>query len=91
MFADAWSEMLRPEIQNKLPIWAGAGTISGGILGFILGNVPGAIGGALLGGKLGAVRDAKGKAVSEVFLSLSSQQRAEILRDLAAKVFNSIK
>lgn len=50
-----------------------------------------AIGGALLGRRLGAVRDAKGKAVSEVFLNLSSQQRAEILRDMAAKVYNSMK
>ncbi|WFD36361.1 hypothetical protein MCUN1_003240 [Malassezia cuniculi] len=90
MFADAWAEMLRPEIQRKLSIWSNAGMLSGGVMGYILGNIPGAIGGALLGYKLGAIRDAKGKAVSEVFLRLNSQQRMEILRELAAKVFNAM-
>ena len=44
----------------------------------------------MLGNRLGAVRDAKGRAVSEVFLSLPGSERAEILRTLAVKILGSL-
>lgn len=91
MFADAWSEMLRPEIQRQFPLWTNAGMLSGGVMGYILGNIPGAIGGAVLGRKLGAVRDAKGRAVAEVFLGLSTAQRANVLNELAAKMRDALR
>lgn len=53
----------------------------------IAGNIPGAAIGALGGSKLGAIRDAKGKAVYEVFKDLGADQKAEVLKGLAAKVF----
>ncbi|KAL4400863.1 hypothetical protein ACI68E_002185 [Malassezia pachydermatis] len=90
MFADVWAELLRPEVDRHVPIWKTAGTVSGAMLGYIVGNIPGALGGAMLGNRLGAVRDAKGRAVSEVFLSLPGRERAEILRTLAVKILGSL-
>ncbi|PKI85199.1 hypothetical protein MVES1_001084 [Malassezia vespertilionis] len=90
MFADAWKEMLRPEVAHPGSLWKYTGSVSGALLGYIMANVPGAVGGAMLGGKLGSVRDVKGKAVTEAFLNLELVQRAEILRGLAAKVFGSL-
>ena len=69
-----------------MPVWRTTGTVSGAALGYIIGNIPGAIGGAVVGHSLGAVRDAKGRAVSEVFLSLPLSARANVLRALASKV-----
>lgn len=69
--------------------WSIVGGMSGGALGFIVGNMPGAFAGALAGNRLGAVRDAKGKSVYEVFLELPQQDRARLLSELAAKVFQS--
>jgi hypothetical protein len=54
----------------------------------IVGNLPGAAVGAFGGSKLGAVRDAKGKSVMQVFSTLGGDQKAEILKGLAAKVFS---
>lgn len=45
--------------------WMGAA--AGAAIGFIAGNLPGAAIGGYGGSRLGAVRDAKGKAVYEVF------------------------
>lgn len=69
--------------------WGIVGGVSGGALGFIVGNVPGALAGAVAGNRLGAVRDAKGKAVYEVFLDLPQPDRARLLSELAAKVFQT--
>ncbi|KAE8269364.1 hypothetical protein A4X09_0g2982 [Tilletia walkeri] len=79
VFGGVFEELLRPEVHR-----VGAG------LGFIMGNIPGAIGGAVLGNRLGAIRDAKGKSVAEVFVNLSSSQKAEILKALASKVLGSM-
>ena len=73
-----------------MPVWRTTGTVSGAALGYIIGNIPGAIGGAVVGHSLGAVRDAKGRAVSEVFLSLTLSARANVLRALASKVLESL-
>ncbi|OCF42122.1 hypothetical protein I317_04093 [Kwoniella heveanensis CBS 569] len=42
------------------------------------------------GNRLGAIRDAKGRAVGEVFKDLGAGQKAEILRALAFKVLGSM-
>jgi phosphomannomutase len=67
--------------------WSLVGGVSGGALGFIIANAPGAIAGAVAGNRLGAVRDARGKSVYEVFLELPLNDRARLLSQLAAKVF----
>ena len=69
--------------------WSIVGGISGGALGFIVANAAGAFAGAVAGNRLGAVRDAKGKSVYEVFLDLPQGDRARLLSELAAKVFQS--
>ncbi|SHO77833.1 Similar to S.cerevisiae protein CAJ1 (Nuclear type II J heat shock protein of the E. coli dnaJ family) [Malassezia sympodialis ATCC 42132] len=89
LFADVWEEMLRPEVEHHTPFWGASGTVAGFVLGYILANWPGALGGATIGNRLGAVRDAKGQSVSEVFLRMSSSERARILRALAVKVLGS--
>ncbi|KAL9935490.1 hypothetical protein V8E36_005838 [Tilletia maclaganii] len=90
VFGGVFEELLRPEVHRVAPMWKWVGSASGAGLGFIMGNIPGAIGGAVLGNRLGAIRDAKGKSVAEVFVNLSSSQRAEILKALAAKVLGSM-
>lgn len=82
--------MLRPEVHRVVPLWKWIGSASGAGLGFIVANIPGAIGGAVLGNRLGAIRDAKGKSVGAVFMSLNQGQRAEVLKGLAAKVLGSL-
>jgi len=69
--------------------WSVIGGISGGALGFIVANAPGALAGAVAGNRLGAVRDAKGKSVYDVFLQLPQTDRARLLSELAAKVFQT--
>ncbi|OOF96972.1 hypothetical protein ASPCADRAFT_205723 [Aspergillus carbonarius ITEM 5010] len=69
--------------------WSMVGGISGGALGFIVANAPGALAGAVAGNRLGAVRDAKGKSVYDVFLQLPRSDRARLLSELAAKVFQT--
>ncbi|BCR97676.1 putative DnaJ chaperone (Caj1) [Aspergillus luchuensis] len=69
--------------------WSVVGGISGGALGFIVANAPGALAGAVAGNRLGAVRDAKGKSVYDVFLQLPQTDRARLLSELAAKVFQT--
>ncbi|KAG0142403.1 hypothetical protein CROQUDRAFT_67261 [Cronartium quercuum f. sp. fusiforme G11] len=85
-FATVFEDMLRPEVESKLPLWKYAGTLSGATLGFILGSLPGAALGSVAGNRLGAVRDAKGKSVAAVFVELDGGQKAAILKGLAMKV-----
>ncbi|GAA5947023.1 hypothetical protein JCM10213_007278 [Rhodosporidiobolus nylandii] len=88
VFGSVFEEMLRPEVQRVLPLWTWTGAAAGAALGFIVGNFPGAAVGAFSGSRLGAVRDAKGKSVIQVFNTLGGDQKAEILKGLAAKVFS---
>lgn len=80
-------KQLRPQVERLFPLWTYLGLTSGAIIGFITGNLPGAAIGAYAGSKLGKVRDAKGKAVYQVFKDLGGEQKAEILKALASKVF----
>ncbi|GIK06831.1 hypothetical protein Aspvir_002483 [Aspergillus viridinutans] len=101
-FGSVFEEMLREEglaedtdtdgqrrTRPTSRFWSVVGGISGGALGFIVANTPGALAGAVAGNRLGAVRDAKGKSVYEVFLELPQSERARLLSELAAKVFQS--
>ncbi|KAH8693537.1 putative DnaJ chaperone [Talaromyces proteolyticus] len=102
-FGSIFEEMLREEgmaneesdaegRRQSVPtkkFWSVVGAISGGALGFIVANVPGALAGAVAGNRLGAVRDAKGKSVYDVFLELPQSDRARLLSELAAKVFQT--
>jgi curved DNA-binding protein CbpA len=67
--------------------WSIVGTVSGGALGFIVGNFVGASVGAVAGNKLGGIRDKSGKSVYEVFQSLDQGDKAKVLSELAAKIF----
>ncbi|GAA5899460.1 J domain-containing protein [Sporobolomyces salmoneus] len=87
VFADTFEDLLRPEVHRIVPLWTWTGAAAGAALGFIVGNIAGATIGAFGGSRLGAIRDAKGKAVYQVFTSLESSQKAQILQALAAKVF----
>ncbi|KAF8203688.1 DnaJ domain-containing protein [Pholiota molesta] len=89
VFTDVFEELLRPEVERRVPWWSWIGAISGGGIGFIVANLPGLLLGAAAGNRLGAVRDAKGKSVAAVFNDLGGQQKAEILRALAMKVLGS--
>ncbi|KAL2864572.1 putative DnaJ chaperone (Caj1) [Aspergillus lucknowensis] len=94
-FGSVFEEMLREEGmagdteagRTTRHFWSLVGGVSGGALGFIVANAPGAIAGAVAGNRLGAVRDARGKSVYEVFLELPVNDRARLLSQLAAKVF----
>ncbi|KAL4808557.1 DnaJ domain-containing protein [Aspergillus unguis] len=91
-FGSVFEEMLREEGMDgeggsNSRFWSLVGGASGGALGFIVANAPGAIAGAVAGNRLGAVRDARGKSVYEVFLELPATDRARLLSQLAAKVF----
>jgi len=89
VFADVFDELLRPEVERRLPFWSWFGAVCGGGIGFIVANLPGLMLGAFAGNRLGAVRDAKGKSVAAVFNDLGGQQKAEVLRALAMKVLGS--
>ncbi|KAN0128428.1 DnaJ domain containing protein [Lactarius tabidus] len=89
VFSDVFEDLLRPEVERHLPLWAWLGTACGAGLGFITANVPGLVVGACAGNRLGAIRDAKGKSVAAVFGELGSAQKAEILRALAMKVLGA--
>ncbi|KPI46050.1 uncharacterized protein AB675_784 [Cyphellophora attinorum] len=67
--------------------WSLVGTAAGGALGFIVGNFVGASVGAVAGNKLGGIRDKSGKSVYEVFQSLDQSDKAKVLSELAAKIF----
>jgi hypothetical protein len=73
-----FSQLLRPEVERRVPWWSWIGAISGGGIGFIVANLPGLLLGAAAGNRLGAVRDAKGKSVAAVFNDLGGQQKAEV-------------
>jgi len=90
VFTDVFEELLRPEVESRVPLWAWLGTASGAGIGFIMANIPGALIGGAAGNRLGAIRDAKGKSVGQVFLQLGGNQKAEILRLLAIKVLGSM-
>ncbi|KIR27874.1 hypothetical protein I307_02794 [Cryptococcus deuterogattii 99/473] len=100
IFGDVFEEMLAPEVPHVRPWWSWVGGTSGAALGYIVANVPGAVAGELdvevdgfvgfAGNRLGAIRDAKGRAVGEVFKDLGGAQKAEILRALAFKVLGSM-
>jgi len=90
VFTDVFEELLRPEVESRVPLWAWLGTASGAGIGFIVANIPGALIGGAAGNRLGAIRDAKGKPVGQVFLQLGGNQKAEILKLLALKVLGSI-
>lgn len=79
----------RPRTRPTSRFWSIVGGVSGGALGFIVANAPGAIAGAVAGNRVGAIRDAKGKSVYDVFLELPQSDRAQLLSQLAAKVFQS--
>ncbi|CAK5280317.1 unnamed protein product, partial [Mycena citricolor] len=89
VFADVFEELLRPEVEKRVPWWAWFGALCGAGVGFIIANFPGLMLGAVAGNRLGAIRDAKGKSVAAVFTQLGGQQKAEILRALAMKVLGS--
>jgi len=89
VFADVFEELLRPEVERVVPWWSYLGAACGAGLGFIIANIPGVMVGAYAGNRLGAIRDAKGKSVAVVFLSLGGSQKAAILRALALKVLGS--
>ncbi|KAG8859099.1 hypothetical protein FRB96_004669 [Tulasnella sp. 330] len=90
VFTDVFEELLRPEVESKVPLWSWLGTASGAGIGFIMANIPGALVGGAAGNRLGAIRDAKGKPVGQVFMQLGGTQKAEILRLLAMKVLGSV-
>ncbi|KAE8147026.1 DnaJ domain-containing protein [Aspergillus avenaceus] len=102
-FGSVFEEMLREEglasdesdtegrhhVRPTSRFWSIVGGISGGALGFIVANAAGAVAGTVAGNRLGAVRDAKGKSVYDVFLDLPQSDRARLLSELAARVFQS--
>ncbi|KAG8908078.1 hypothetical protein FRB99_000522 [Tulasnella sp. 403] len=90
VFTDVFEEMLRPEVESRVPWWAWLGAACGAGIGFIIANLPGAVVGGLAGNRLGAIRDAKGKPVGVVFAQMSGGQKAEILKALAIKVLGSV-
>ncbi|KAH8835143.1 DnaJ-domain-containing protein [Flagelloscypha sp. PMI_526] len=88
-FTDVFEDLLRPEVESRLPLWAWLGAGAGGALGFIVANLPGMMVGGFAGNRIGAIRDAKGKSVAAVFHDLGGAQKAEILRALALKVLGA--
>ncbi|KAL7419276.1 hypothetical protein Q5752_006113 [Cryptotrichosporon argae] len=90
LFGDVFEDLLAPEVQHVRPWWSWMGGASGAVIGYIVANVPGAVAGGFAGNKLGAIRDAKGKSVAAVFATLPGDQKAQILRALAAKVLGSM-
>ncbi|KXS21453.1 DnaJ-domain-containing protein [Gonapodya prolifera JEL478] len=84
LFADAFDELLRPEMervgrQNKGTSYAAIGGASGAGLGFIIANVPGAVIGTVVGGALGVIRDRKGMSLVDAFNQLPAETRKEII------------
>jgi len=88
-FNDVFEELLRPEVEHRVPWWAWVGALCGAGIGFIIANLPGLVAGAVAGNRLGAIRDAKGKSVAVVFTNLGGEQKAQILRALAMKVLGT--
>jgi len=90
VFTNVFEELLRPEVESRVPWWAWVGAVSGAGIGFIIANLPGAVVGGVAGNRLGAIRDAKGKPVGVVFAQLGGGAKAEILKALAVKVLGTI-
>lgn len=93
-FHDVFEEMMREEgmaegerASPTSKFYSFVGGLSGGAMGFIVANFPGAIAGAVAGNRLGAIRDAKGKSVYSVFQELPQADKAQLLSNLAARVF----
>jgi len=89
VFGDVFEELLRPEVNKRVPWWTWVGAVSGAGLGYIVANIPGLLAGGYAGNRLGAIRDAKGKSVAAVFTQLGGDQKAQILRALAMKVLGT--
>ncbi|KAK6842718.1 hypothetical protein PG987_003578 [Apiospora arundinis] len=81
-FGDVFEEMLREEGMAEQENGGGKGGQA------LEPNFPGLMAGAVAGNRLGAVRDAKGKSVYAVFQDLPQADRAQLLTQLAAKVFS---
>ncbi|THH20848.1 hypothetical protein EW146_g602 [Bondarzewia mesenterica] len=77
VFGDVFDDLLRPEIERRVPWWSYMGAACGAGIGFIVANIPGGLIGGYAGNRLGAVRDAKGKSVAQVFSELGGNQKAE--------------
>jgi len=93
-FHDVFEEMMREEgmaegetAHPTGKFWSMVGGLSGGAMGFIVANFPGAVAGAVAGNRLGAIRDTRGKSVWSVFQELPQADKAQLLSNLAAKVF----
>ena len=71
-------QLLRPEVERRIPWWTYMGAVCGAGIGFIIANIPGSMLGAYAGNPLGAIRDAKGKSVASVFNDLGGNQKAEV-------------
>src|SRR5258707_15742337 len=70
-------QLLRPEVERRLPVWTWLGTTCGAGLGFITANGPGLVAGASAGARLGANRDPKGKSVAALFAELATAEKVE--------------
>jgi hypothetical protein len=71
-------QLLRPEVERRVPWWSYLGALCGAGVGFIIANFPGLIAGLIAGNRLGAIRDAKGKSVAVVFTNLGGEQKAQV-------------
>ena len=89
MFTNLFDDLLIPEVPNPVYFWQPIGGFAGAVLGFIFLNVPGSVAGWYFGSKSGKVRDMKGVCVYEAFMKLGRDKRAEILSNLAQKMFSS--
>ncbi|KAI8911259.1 hypothetical protein PhCBS80983_g01277 [Powellomyces hirtus] len=88
MFGSVFDELLTPEVPNPIWFWEPIGGAAGFVMGFIVFNIPGALFGAWTGKKMGKVRDMKGVAVYEAFSKLGKDRKAEILSQMAQKMFS---
>jgi curved DNA-binding protein CbpA len=90
VFAEAFEEVLRPEVAAPSYLYRGVGSMSGAALGFIIGNLPGVLAGLYLGERLGEIRDKRGKSVYEVFSEMEAEKRRSILKMLWRSMVASV-